>query len=62
MGNEAKKTEHSGSKKGNGAFWGYKEDAKKQSNKKRRDDGKKLVRSESSDREEGNVSVKLTIF
>ena len=55
MGNEAKKTEHSGSKKGNGAFWGYKEAAKKQSNKKRRDDGKKLVRSESSDREEGRA-------
>lgn len=30
------KTEHSGSKKGNGAFYGYKRDAKKASNKDRR--------------------------
>jgi len=36
VGNEAKKTEHSGSKKGNGAFWGPEQDAKQQSSKKRR--------------------------
>jgi len=30
------KTEHSGAKKGRGAFWGHKEDAKKGSNKVRR--------------------------
>jgi hypothetical protein len=29
-------TEHSGAKKGRGAFWGHKEDAKKESNKVRR--------------------------
>jgi hypothetical protein len=36
LGFEAKKTEHAGSKKGRGAFWGYKRDAKRQSNKVRR--------------------------
>lgn len=30
------KTEHSGSKKGNGAYWGRKADAKKGSNRTRR--------------------------
>ncbi len=40
MGYEAKKTEHSGSKKGRGAFWGRKADAKKQSNHKRREKDK----------------------
>jgi hypothetical protein len=29
MGYEAKKTEHSGPKRGNGAYWGYKCQAKK---------------------------------
>jgi len=38
------KTEHSGSKKGNGAFYGYKVDAKKYSNKKRRANDKKASR------------------
>jgi len=46
MANEAKKTEHSGSKKGSGAYWGYKKDAKHESNKKRREDGKALADSE----------------
>jgi len=44
MGYEAKKTEHSGSKKGSGAFWGRKVDANKQSNRKRREDGKRLIK------------------
>lgn len=44
MGYEAKKTEHSGSKKGCGSFWGRKVDAKKQSNRKCREDGKKLIK------------------
>jgi len=39
MANQAKKTEHSGSKKGTGAYWGRKKDAKHESNKKRRSDG-----------------------
>jgi len=44
MGNQAKKTEHSGSKKGCGAYWGRKKDAKTESNRKRREDAKKLIR------------------
>src|SRR4030043_1187947 len=40
MGYEANKTEHSGSKKGCGAYWGRKADAKKQSNRKRREQDK----------------------
>jgi hypothetical protein len=33
MGYEAKKTEHSGPERGNGAYWGYKWEAKKESNR-----------------------------
>tara|TARA_Y100000310_G_C20669737_1_gene809592 strand:+ start:1981 stop:2112 length:132 start_codon:yes stop_codon:yes gene_type:complete len=35
------KTEHNGSKKGNGAYWGHKELAKYISNRLRRKEGKK---------------------
>lgn len=44
MASNAVKTEHSGAKHGNGAYWGYKADAKKQSNKKRRSNDRKEVR------------------
>lgn len=37
----SRKTEHSGAKKGKGAYWGRKKDAKKDSNKLRRQDDKK---------------------
>ena len=37
MGFEAKKTEHSGPKRGHGAYWGYKWEAKKESNRIRRE-------------------------
>jgi hypothetical protein len=40
MANKANKTEHSGAKHGNGAYWGYKADAKRSSNKTRRTNGK----------------------
>lgn len=46
MANEAKKTEHSGAKKGNGAYWGPKASAKEESNKKRRSDAKQIVKTE----------------
>jgi hypothetical protein len=36
MGYHAKKTEHAGAKHGNGAYWGRKRDAKKESNELRR--------------------------
>jgi len=46
MGYEAKKTEHSGPKRGNGAYWGYKWQAKKESNRIRRENGKREIRGE----------------
>jgi hypothetical protein len=47
MGFEAKKTEHSGPKRGNGAYWGYKWEAKKESNRIRRENWKREIRAES---------------
>ena len=40
MANRAKKTEHAGPKKGRGAFWGRKGEAKKASNRRRRESDK----------------------
>ncbi len=37
MANEAQKTEHSGPKKGRGAYWGRKKTAKHESNRVRRE-------------------------
>jgi len=45
MAYQAKKTEHSVAKKGCGAYWGRKVDAKKQSNRKRREIDKTLTKS-----------------
>ncbi|MGH9428169.1 MAG: hypothetical protein ACRD2L_17940 [Terriglobia bacterium] len=39
----AKKTEHAGSKKGTGAFYGRKANAKRGSNRKRRQDSKSII-------------------
>jgi len=44
MGYEAIKTEHSGPKRGSGAYWGPKKDAKKESSKICRRNGKREVR------------------
>ena len=46
MGYEAKKTEHSGAKRGRGAYWGPKRDAKKESNKIRRRSAKRETREQ----------------
>jgi hypothetical protein len=43
MAGEAVKTEHSGAKHGNGAYWGRKADAKKESNKARRANDRKAT-------------------
>lgn len=43
MAGNAHKTEHSGAKHGNGAYWGRKADAKKQSKKLRRTNGRKAA-------------------
>jgi hypothetical protein len=53
MGFEAKKTEHSGPKRGNGAYWGYKWEAKKESNRIRRENWKREIRDESTRAESG---------
>jgi hypothetical protein len=49
MGYEAKKTEHSGPKRGNGAYWGHKWEAKKESNRIRRENAKREIRAASID-------------
>jgi len=55
MANEAQKTEHAGPKKGRGAYWGRKKDAKKESNRVRREANKTESDPEpDSDRELGN--------
>jgi hypothetical protein len=46
MGYEAKKTEHAGAKRGRGAYWGRKYDAKKESNKMRRRISKKEIQDQ----------------
>ena len=43
MAHQAKKTEHAGAKKGKGAYWGRKVDAKKESRRVRREADKKSV-------------------
>ncbi len=45
MANRASKTEHAGAKKGRGAFWGPKREAKRASNRRRREAGKVEVRT-----------------
>jgi hypothetical protein len=40
MAQQVKKSEHSGSKKGRGAYWGRKKDAKTESNRLRRETDK----------------------
>jgi hypothetical protein len=49
MGFEAKKTEHSGPKRGDGAYWGYKWEAKKESNRIRRENAKREIRGATID-------------
>lgn len=46
MAYKAKKTEHSGSKKGTGAYYGRKRDAKHESARTRRRAAKKLARTD----------------
>jgi hypothetical protein len=53
MGYEAKKTEHSGPKRGEGAYWGYKWEAKKESNRIRRENWKREIRQEPTSTADG---------
>jgi hypothetical protein len=52
MGHGAKKSEHTGAKKGKGAYWGRRVAAKKESNRLRRETDKAIIKKESSCREE----------
>jgi hypothetical protein len=45
MANKSIATEHSGAKHGNGAYWGRKQDAKRESNKARRSADKASVKA-----------------
>jgi hypothetical protein len=51
MAYNAKKTEHVGSKKGSGAFYGPKADAKKASNRRRRENDKRFILDHSRPRQ-----------
>lgn len=44
MAGRANKTEHAGPKKGRGAYWGRKADAKRESNRVRREGAKRAIR------------------
>lgn len=46
MAQGAKKTEHAGAKKGNGAYWGRKQIAKAESNRVRREADKREAQAE----------------
>jgi hypothetical protein len=56
MGYEAKKTEHCGPKRGEGAYWGYKWEAKKESNRIRRENTKREIREASVVDDESMIS------
>jgi len=49
MGQGAKKSEHAGAKKGNGAYWGRKQIAKSESNRIRREADKEEAKPESEE-------------
>lgn len=44
MAGKAHKTEHTGSKRGRGAYWGRKADAKRESSRVRRENARRAVR------------------
>ena len=48
MAHSAHKTEHSSSKKGSGVYWGSKAEAKKESNRRRRDQARRIVKQETA--------------
>ncbi len=52
MADRAHKSEHAGPKKGRGAYWGRKADAKRESNRVRREDAKQAVRQGMTDSED----------
>lgn len=57
MAQNAKKTEHSGAKKGCGAYWGRKVAAKNDSNRKRRENDKASVAARTGGLEYGVIKT-----
>ena len=53
----AKKTEHAGSKKGRGAYWGRRVAAKNDSNRKRRENDKTSVAARTGGLEYGTIKT-----
>jgi hypothetical protein len=58
MAGRAHKTEHAGAKRGRGAYWGRKTEAKRESNRLRRENAKRAVRREAGT---GITSLNLSI-
>jgi hypothetical protein len=50
MGYEAKKTEHAGPKRGNGAYWGRKWEEERESGRRRRKNWQREIREELASR------------
>ena len=59
VGYEAKETEHPGPKRGNGAYWGYQWEAKKESNRIRRENWKRGIRSALADSTDSQLQRSL---
>ena len=57
MGYQAKKTEHAGPKRGNGAYWGPKKQAKQERNKIRRRNAQRQIREQ---REVAEASIEAS--
>ena len=49
MAYKSRKSEHSGAKKGKGAYWGVKLDAKKEAKRLRRENNKSIIRNGEKD-------------
>ncbi|HEY6393199.1 MAG TPA: hypothetical protein VIX89_18100 [Bryobacteraceae bacterium] len=60
MGYVARKTEHCGAKRGKGAYWGHKWEAKKESNRIRRENAKREIRDSGAVEEESTRSGNYT--
>ena len=50
----ARKSEHAGAKEGRGAYWGSKAEARRESNRRRREDSKAMTRLIDSQRGEND--------
>ena len=55
MAHKAKKTEHAGLKKGRGAYFGRKREAKRESARRRRADARSAAHRDAPEREDGTA-------